>query len=257
MLELDEALESGAIWVAYQPKYRFADQTIAGAECLVRWNSPTMGTIGPDHFIPVLESKGRMQELTMFVLGDALRRLGEAESGGRKLNLAVNVSAQLLADAQFVEAVTGLLETHYRQSANVLTIEITESAPLADSTTAKHALNRLREAGARISIDDYGTGQATLTYLQGFPANEVKLDQSFVKNFTSSISDEIMVRSTIEMAHALGFEIVAEGIEDAGILEALAALCCDYGQGWHIGKPVPWDAFVTQHFGGTLASAAA
>lgn len=250
LLELDEALLSGAIWVAYQPKYRFIDGSISGAECLVRWNSPAMGMIGPDQFIPVLERKGRMRDLTLFVLRDALAHLIEAGKIGRafrRFNLAVNVSAPLLADAEFVDEVVALLHAHRYQSDGLITIEITESAPLADPNIARAALEKISAAGARISIDDYGTGQATLTYLQGFPAHEVKLDQSFVRDFTSSKPNEIMVRSTIEMAHALGFQIVAEGIEDGAILDALAALGCDYGQGWHIGKPVAWEAFVAEH----------
>ena len=247
LLELDEALENGAIWVAYQPKYRFADKQISGAECLVRWDSPVMGRIGPDQFIPVLEGKGRMTELTLFVLRDALARLSEAHSLGRSLNLAVNVSAQLLANTEFVEEVAALLAWRDPIEGGQITIEITESAPLADGDQARAALEKLSAAGARISIDDYGTGQATLTYLQGFPADEVKLDQAFVKNFTSVKADEIMVRSTIELAHALGFEMVAEGIEDGEALDALAQLGCDYGQGWHIGKPARWEEFVAKH----------
>lgn len=221
-----------------------------------------MGRIGPDQFIPVLESKGRMHELTLFVLRDALDKLsvdklpGE-EHSGRPLNLAINVSAQLLADTGFVDEAVAMLNMRLPQANGTITIEITESAPLADPKLARLALDKISAAGARISIDDYGTGQATLTYLQDFPANEVKLDQSFVRNFTSSKADEIMVRSTIELAHALDFEIVAEGIEDGVILDALAALGCDYGQGWHIGRPVPWAQFVAAHLADTSSAQAA
>ncbi len=241
--ELDDALGNGAISVVFQPKLRLKDQAIGAGECLVRWNSPQLGAVSPADFIPLLEEKGRIFDLTLFVLGEALKRRDEVELQGNTLNLAVNISAQLLSDGEFIAAAAELLENNGGADRGGITLEITESAPLVDSEAAKAALEKLSAAGARISIDDYGTGQASLNYLQDFPAEEIKLDQSFVRNLVAERKDRIMVQSTIELAHALGFEIVAEGVEDADVLHALADLGCDYAQGWEIGKPVQWSEF--------------
>jgi len=219
--ELDAALEDGSISVHYQPKLALASDTISGAECLVRWNS----------------------RLTTFVLKDAIAKASSMHHAGMPVNLAVNLSVQLLADAPFIDEAIALIGQLPPSPKPLLTIEVTESAPNDDPEIAKTVLARLREAGVRISIDDYGTGNATLNYLKEFPANEVKLDQSFVRNLSTDQSDLLMVRSTIELAHALSFQVVAEGVEDAETLEILRAAGCDYIQGWHIGKPVPWADF--------------
>ncbi|BDI60763.1 EAL domain-containing protein [Qipengyuania nanhaisediminis] len=246
LAEIDDAIESGAITVVFQPKIALQTGLISGAECLVRWTSPQFGQISPAQFIPVLEDKNRISGLTHFVFDTAVRRLEEAASLGHALNLAVNISAQLLSDPGFIAEIVRKLRIANFAVDCQLTLEITESAPLADSTTAKEALNRLVDAGARISIDDYGTGQATLNYLQDFPAQELKLDQSFVRGLVTEAKDQIMVRSTIELAHALGFAVVGEGIEDEAILNALRELGCDYGQGWHTGRPVKWERFLKE-----------
>jgi len=242
--ELDDAMESGAIHIVFQPKMRLSDRAIYGAECLVRWDSPTLGSISPADFIPILENKGQVSELTKFVLAKALERSREANEAGQPVQLAVNISAQLLSDAAFVDSAIAMMEEAHAKGASGITLEVTESAPLADPELAKTTLKRLTNAGARISIDDYGTGQATLNYLQGFPAQEVKLDQSFVRDLVANRADRIMVQSTIDLAHALSFDIVAEGVEDAATIEALAAFGCDYVQGWEIGKPMDWTEFL-------------
>ncbi len=241
--ELDDALENGALSVVFQPKLAMASGAIGGGECLVRWNSPRLGVISPADFIPILEEKNRISDLTLFVLREAMRRQREAANAGHAINLAVNISAQLLSDESFVAVLVAEFVRFGRPDAGGITLEVTESAPLQDSTSARDALTRMREVGARISIDDYGTGQATLNYLQGFPAQEIKLDQSFIRDLVSDRKDQIMVQSTIDLAHALGFEIVAEGVETQEALAVLAKLGCDYAQGWHIGKPMAWEDF--------------
>lgn len=241
--ELDEALENGDISVVFQPKIRLSDDRISGAECLVRWESQQLGRISPADFIPILEEKNRISALTHFVLAQALARAKQAAASGHQLNIAVNVSAQLLTDAEFVEELLAVLVQQDIAEHGGLTLEITESAPLVDSNVAQDALVRMGEAGARISIDDYGTGQATLNYLQDFPAQELKLDQSFIRDLETNNKDRIMVQSTIELAHALGFQVVGEGVETAKVQEILRGLGCDYVQGWHTGKPAEWDDY--------------
>lgn len=244
LLEIDDALDNGDLWVAFQPKLDIASGKIGSAECLVRWNHCTLGEVSPEDFIAVLEQRGRTDRLTRFVVEHALERIKTAQAGGWNLALAVNMSAHLLSDAPFISHVVALLEQEKSWlPAGALTLEVTESAPMDDPDIAQIALGRLHAAGARISLDDYGTGQATLTYLQEFPADEVKLDRSFVSRLDASKSDQILVSSTIEMAHALGFEVVAEGVEHAATLEILRSLGCDYAQGWLVGRPTRWDAF--------------
>ena len=236
--ELDAALAAGQIWNAYQPKLDLASGRIAGAEALVRWNHPERGAIPPDRFIPVVEAQGRARDLTLHVLRQALRDAVSWREGGRALGVAVNISATLLRDPAF----TALLEAEIsaaRLPAESITLEVTESAAMKDNAMAVAALNAWRALGVQVSIDDYGTGQSSLAYLQALPATELKIDKSFVTDIAANPRNAIMVRSTIALAHELGMKVVAEGIEEAECLARLAEMGCDTGQGWHIGRPMP------------------
>jgi EAL domain-containing protein (putative c-di-GMP-specific phosphodiesterase class I) len=236
--ELDRALAAGDVWVAYQPKLDIASGRVTAAEALVRWRHPERGPIPPDAFIPALEASGRILDLTLFVLRRAARDAAGWRAAGTPINVAVNVSALLTADAAFLAAVDALLEQGVIVP-GMLTLEVTESATLADPERAIAALERIASRGIKLSIDDYGTGQSTLTYLKRLPAREIKIDKSFVLGLEGNRGDQAMVRSTIELAHELGYAVVAEGVETAAVLDMLAAMGCDTGQGWHIGKPVP------------------
>lgn len=242
--ELTEALASGEIWVAYQPKYGLADRRVIGAEALVRWRHPSRGAIGPDTFIPLFEQEGRAFELTQFVMNRALADLAAWSGHGRDVGVAINLSATLLEDAAMVPMIESLLARHCVMPSSV-TIELTESAIMSEGAEATQRLHDLRALGVRLSIDDYGTGQSTLSYLRKVPANELKIDKSFVQSITTSSHDRLLVSSTLGLAHALGLKVVAEGVEDAETLEVLAELGCDVIQGWHTGRPVPYDAFET------------
>jgi diguanylate cyclase len=236
--ELDTALATGQIFVAYQPKADVKTGRITGAEALVRWQHPERGMIPPDHFIPVIEQAGRVKELSLFVLEESLTQLSTWLGMGLDMQIAVNLSTPLLDDPGFADHVAKAIRRADITPAR-LTLEITESAAMADPDRAIAAMERLRALGVHLSIDDYGTGQSTLTYLKRLPANEIKIDKSFVKDIADSRSDQILVRSTIELAHELGFKVVAEGIEDAACLALLRTMGCDTAQGWHIGKPMP------------------
>jgi diguanylate cyclase len=243
LADLDEALENKNIHAVFQPKWSFAKQKICGAEALVRWQHPTLGPIAPDQFIPMLEAQGRTAELTLHVLELSMKELRRWDRLGHDLGVAVNLSATLLGDMAFLKKLSNTI-TSIGKLAQRLTLEITESATLADTQVALAAGQRLKDLGIRLSIDDYGTGQSTLTYLKTFSASEIKIDKSFVTHMLSSRSDQILVRSTIELAHELGFDVVAEGIEDGDCLAKLAEFGCDIGQGWHLGKPMIADAFL-------------
>lgn len=233
-----EAIQNGELWVAYQPKVAAADGRVVGAEALVRWRHPTRGMIPPDSFIPLVEGEGRAMELTAFVLNTAVRDLARWQRSGANLCVAVNISATLLHDPALVPMVADAIAREAIDPAT-LALELTESAIIADADIGIATIDRLRALGVKLSIDDYGTGQSTLTYLKRFPANELKIDKSFVQNIVRNASDRLLVRSTIELAHAMGMTVVAEGVEDRECLEALRAIDCDTIQGWHTGKPMP------------------
>ena len=240
--ELDAAMAAAQVWNAYQPKLDVATGRVIGAEALVRWDHPERGAIAPDAFIPVVEEHGRARDLTLHVLDRALADALRWRAWGHDLTVAVNVSATLLLDETFVETLRKRLEANPLPPER-LTIEVTETAAMDDPQRAIAALESWRELGLNISIDDYGTGQSSLGYLQKLPATELKIDMSFVRTLVSDRRNAIMVRSTIAMAHELGMKVVAEGVEDGECLALLAEMGCDVAQGWHIGKPMHAEAF--------------
>jgi diguanylate cyclase len=235
LADIERALASDEIHVRYQPKWGVAAARITGAEALVRWTHPDFGPISPDEFIPLLETNGQMRALTLRVADICFAQLRTWHSCD--LTLAINISAGLLDDGGFTAALTMRLEDLGRLAGRV-TLEVTESATVGSTADAVAALSHFRTLGARVSIDDYGTGHATLAYLKSFPADEIKIDKSFVTGMMTNNSDQIVVRSTIELAHELGFKVVAEGAEDPDCLARLTQLGCDAVQGWVIGKPM-------------------
>jgi EAL domain-containing protein (putative c-di-GMP-specific phosphodiesterase class I) len=235
--ELSAAMAAGEVWNAYQPKLDLGTGEICGVETLVRWTHPERGPIGPDRFIPVLESHGRAGELTTHVIREAFADAARWHALGHRLSVAINVSATLLEDRAFIF----WLGEELRASpidAGTVTLEVTEAAAVKDVEQAAAALNEWRALGVVISIDDYGTGQSSLGYLQRLPAGELKIDKSFVQNLVDDPRDMIMVRSTVALAHQLGMKVVAEGVEDAATLALLKSADCDVAQGWLIGRPM-------------------
>jgi EAL domain-containing protein (putative c-di-GMP-specific phosphodiesterase class I) len=157
--------------------------------------------------------------------------------------MAVNLSARLLTDKGFTLRLSALLARHSLPP-NLLTLELTETATLSETGESLDMINRLRDLGINIAIDDYGTGQSTLEYLKKIPATELKIDQSFVKGIVDNRSDRLMVQSTIGLAHSLGRKVVAEGVEHRNILDLLGDLECDIAQGFAVGRPMSIDALV-------------
>jgi len=242
LMELDQAIEDGNLGVVYQPKWNLSANKLDGAEALVRWQHPERGMISPEIFIPLLEKAGRIDVLTCHVLKRALRDLAEWTERRPGLTCSVNISAKLLGDKDFVHEAIGLVQDSCVDNAQIV-FEVTETATLADPERSAFALKLIQNSGIRVSIDDYGTGQSTMSYLRRLPVSEIKLDQSFVRTMTTDNINRVMVISTIKMAHALGYKIVAEGIEDQPCLELLTRYRCDFGQGWHISKPVTPEVF--------------
>ena len=233
--ELEAGMAAGEVWNAYQPKLDMTSGRIAGVEALVRWQHPERGPVGPDQFIPVVEAHGRAAELTAHVFRRALANLAEWRALGHDLAIAVNVSATLIEDRAFIDWLRETLAASGVEP-GLVTVEVTESAAVRDVEQAAAALAEWRAIGLSVSIDDYGTGQSTLGYLQRLPATELKIDKRFIQNIVNDARDAIMVSSTITLAHQLGMQVVAEGIEDAATLALLRDYGCDVGQGWLIGR---------------------
>jgi diguanylate cyclase len=239
--ELDGAMAAGEVWNAYQPKLDLASGRIIGVEALVRWNHHERGPVGPDRFIPVVEANGRAAELTAHVVRGALAAAVKWREAGHDLSVAFNVSATLLEDRAFILWLGETLRLS-KVPAERMTVEVTESAAVGNIDDAVAALTEWRRLGVAVSIDDYGTGQSSLGYLQRLPATELKIDKSFIANIVADNRDAIMVRSTVALAHQLGMKVVAEGIEDEATLSLLREMECDVGQGYLIGRPMPADA---------------
>ncbi len=235
--QLDEAIDKGEVWVAYQPKLDLATRRIVGAEALARWTHPEKGPIAATEFVAAAEQSNRIAKLTDFVLEKSVVAAADLNRRGPAFDIAVNLSARLLTDKGFTLRLSALLARH-KLDPSRLTLELTETATLAGSGEGIEMLSRLREIGVRIAIDDYGTGLSTLDYLKRIPANEIKIDQSFVKGIVENRSDRLMVQSTIGLAHSLGRVVVAEGVEHREIIDILVELNCDIAQGFAIGRPM-------------------
>ncbi len=234
--QLEDALTGGDIWVAFQPQYEIATRKLVGVEALVRWTHPTRGPIPPDEFIVQAEKSQDIYRLTLFVMDQAIRSAAQLHARGLEVNMSVNLSATLLDHSDLVGTIRVMLTAHHLP-AELLTVEITETAQIENSRQARQTLAQIRRAGIRLSIDDYGTGQSNLEYLTEIEADEIKIDKRFVMTMRDSQRNFEVVKSTIELAHRLGAVAVAEGIEDAETMALLNDLGCDVGQGYHLGKP--------------------
>ena len=246
--EFENALKRGEFSVVFQPKFSVEANRVTGAEALVRWTSAVRGQMSPAVFIPVLERENLIGPLTLFVLRDAIANLNLWNEQARVMSCAVNVSAALLGQSRFMDEALAIIESECRD-ASLLTFELTETAVLSTPDEAAAQLTRFAALGVRLSIDDFGTGQSTLSYLKHFSAAEIKIDQSFISVMASSNANRIMVRSTIEMAHALGLSVVGEGAEDEVSFNMLKEFGCDTVQGWYIGRPLRPDEFALRWLG--------
>jgi diguanylate cyclase (GGDEF)-like protein len=235
--ELRRAIDRDELVLYYQPKARFSDGQFESLEALVRWQHPTRGLLSPDRFLPLAEPTELIEGLTDWVLNRALTDIRDLHSP-HPLDIAVNVSARSLSRPDFPDRVIRAL-----QQTNVaptrLTIEITETALVADPARAAIALSQLDALGVRISIDDFGTGQTSLGYLTGLPIDELKIDKSFVSDLLDEASHAAIVRSIIDLGHNLNLRVVAEGVETPPVLQALQDAHCDIAQGFLLARPMP------------------
>lgn len=240
--DLPLAGERGELMLVFQPKVALRGAGSPQAEVLLRWRHAELGMISPGEFIPLAERSGSMAGLTRWVIQAAIRQLALWQTQGREVKVSLNVSAVDLTDTQLPERVIRWLDDA-GVSARQLTFEITESAIMADPEAAIALLKRLSILGIRLSVDDYGTGQASLAHLKRLPVDELKIDQSFIRELEPGNDDAVIVRSTIEMGHNLGLEVVAEGVEEGRTLALLRSWGCDVIQGYYISRPVPAGEF--------------
>lgn len=243
LASLDRAIDNGEVWVAFQPKLDLLTNRIIGAEALARWSHPERGPISPEKFIGIAEEYHRIERITRFVLDKAVRAAASVVRDGHDFSVSVNISAQLLRNPRLPRMILEALAAHDLDPAH-LVLEITETDRLDRSAKTVQMMEELVAAGLRISIDDFGTGNATIDYLRYLPAAEVKIDKTFIREIDTNPADHLLVQSIIEMAHSLGRQVVAEGVETAESLALLRNLQCDQVQGYYVGRPVPFRDFV-------------
>lgn len=238
MGELRRALEGDELVLDYQPQLDLRTGTVHSVEALLRWEHPTRGLVMPAEFIPLAERTGLIRPLTLRALEVACRQWAEWRREGRSLQVAVNLSARHLHDPDLAGELSRML-WRYKVPPAQLMLEITESAVLGELGRAKDLLPKLSAMGVHLSLDDFGTGYSSLTYLKEMPVNQVKIDRSFVQHMTQDPTDAAIVKATVELAHNLGLEVVAEGAESESTCELLGRFRCDLAQGWWLSRALP------------------
>ncbi len=243
--DLRHALERNEFVLYYQPQIDIRSGSIIGVEALIRWNHPEHGMIFPDQFIPFAESTGLIGPITEWVLRTAIAQCKTWQTAGTELRISLNVTARSFQDPLLVDKLESLLSGgETRLAPERIEIEITENILMVDIEHGAKAIGRLRDLGVSVAIDDFGTGYSSLAYLKKLPIHSIKIDKSFVLNMTEDDNDAVIVRSTIDLAHNLGFLVVAEGVETRDALDLLAVLGCDHAQGYHISRPLPADELI-------------
>jgi diguanylate cyclase (GGDEF)-like protein len=240
--QIRPAIDEGQFRMYLQPKIRLSDGRVAGAEALIRWHHPTLGRLSPADFIPMVEKTVLLQPLTHWALNDVLRTWKRWSDDGVRLPVAVNVSPRTLLDQDLPEVVGHLLD-RWNVPARFLRLELTESFLVADSGRSDAVLNALARVGVGLSIDDFGTGFSSLSYLKRLPIEEIKIDRSFVSHMLERVDDFTIVRATVELGRNLGLRVVAEGVQDRDTFDRLGDFGCDEAQGFYISKPLEPDEF--------------
>lgn len=240
--DIPMALENGDFFVVYQPKVDIRQQTCTSAEALIRWQHPQLGLIPPDQFIALAEHSGNIGLISRWMLKQVIAQAAKWWQGPNPMQLAVNLSVSDLLDTALADAITTLLQQHQLPAA-ALELEVTESAVMEDTDTVISQLQRLRDLGITLSIDDFGTGQSSLAYLKRLPVHEVKIDRAFVKDIEHNANDALIVSATTQLAKSLGFSVTAEGLENAAGLTHLIQCGCDKVQGYYFSKPLKAEHF--------------
>lgn len=241
--DLRDALVNNELNVQFQPVVDIGSRRIVAVEALARWSSPRHGVIAPSRFIALAEQAGLAPDLTRWSINAVLREYAPLRRKHPGLRCAINLSPKAFSLSGIEEQILAAL-TIWDIPASALTLEVTETAVMDDPELSSATLRNLRDRGVRVAIDDFGQGYSSFTYLKHFPATELKIDQSFVTPMATDPRAHQLVRSMIGIAHHLGMEAIAEGVEDAATLEQLAILGCDLAQGYHLGRPAPASAIL-------------
>jgi diguanylate cyclase (GGDEF)-like protein len=236
--ELRRGIDNGELRLHYQPQVSPGERSLRAVEALVRWEHPDQGLLMPDRFLPLAEQTDVIEKLTTWVLRTALAELPTLAPREQELRVAVNVSARTIGRPSFATEVIAVLN-ELDLPGRRLTIEVTETALMADPQRAASVLSRLAEAGVGISLDDFGRGQTSLGYLSALPLDELKIDRGFVTDMLDSPTHAAIVRSILELGHNLGLRVVAEGVETEEVLESLTEAGCDVIQGFLLARPMP------------------
>jgi len=242
--DIDLAIRSRWMFLVYQPKIDIATGKIQSVEALIRWNHPVKGFVPPGLFIPQAEQSTLIENITDFVIKQAILQLKLWQRSGINVDIAVNVSTYNLLQPNFVNKVLGLLQEN-KLDTEKLEIEITEGSLITDFQHVLNGLKRLHDASIKIALDDFGTGYSSLQYLQKLPIDFLKIDQSFVRNLETSKQSKEIVKSIVDLAHAINIKTIAEGIETMSDYDYLNSVGCDIGQGFYMAKPLTSNAFVS------------
>ncbi len=242
--DLDDAVQNGELELFYQPKIAVATGLPCGAEALMRWSSPTRGFVPPDVFIPMADSTGRIETLTWFALNAASRQNAQWSDKWGPLTVAVNVTPNIIEHSDLMRLAQNAIGL-WDLAPDQLVIELTEGALMRKPEQSHHVLNEIRSTGIKVAIDDFGTGYSSLAYFKNIPADELKIDKSFVLNMLNDEADGRIVRAVISLAHDFGLKVTAEGVENSQTADALTELGCDYLQGYYYSRPVTQGDFCT------------
>ena len=238
--DLRDALVNNELTVHFQPVFALAEQRIVAVEALARWNSKGHGVIPPSRFITLAEQTGLAPELTRWGVNAVLREYASLRKCRPELRCAFNLSPKVIGQFGLEEQIHSALAI-WDIPASSLVLEVTESAVMEDPELSSVVLSNLRQSGVQISIDDFGQGYSSFTYLKNFPASELKIDQSFVTSMGSDPRSRQLVKAIIDLAHDLDMRVVAEGVEDQIVLDHLIELGCDMAQGYHLARPLAKD----------------
>lgn len=238
--EIQFALEDDEFELYCQPKINLKTGKLYGGESLIRWNSKKYGFVNTQYFIDILENSRSLMPVTNWVLNGAIRQCIRYQTFYPDFSVAINLSPSLLTDRSIVEIVSNITKVWSIQPSN-LVMEVTEGAMMLNPKKSMEILNEFHQMGFGISIDDFGTGYSSLAYLKNLPADEIKIDKSFVMNMSKDRKDASIVKAAIDLAHNLGLKVVAEGVEDEVTTSLLSSMGCDYAQGYYLAKPMPCD----------------
>jgi EAL domain-containing protein (putative c-di-GMP-specific phosphodiesterase class I)/GGDEF domain-containing protein len=240
MSEMLQAADGGDLTLNYQPKFDLRSGRACGAEALARWRHPTRGMLSPDLFVGMAEETGHIRPLTDWVIERAIADQSVMRQAGCDLELSVNISGRLVGDRDFAEHAMARIA----QSGAKLCFEITETAVIDNPKLALELIEGYAQAGIAISIDDYGSGLSSLAYLKEIAAQELKIDKAFVLGLAEGQRDALLIKSTVDLAHALGLKVVAEGVETAEAAAILQTMGCDTAQGYYFARPMARDAVI-------------